>query len=80
MEEPQSRISVSCAEGRSPDLEDLCEAMFIEGARVLGYAYDAPIPLESQDKILQAASMLAEKLAVLVAIKGEIDNETEIGN
>jgi hypothetical protein len=80
MSEIQSRISVTCEEGRAPDLEDVCEAMFIEGARVLGYSYDAPIPSEAQEMILQAASMLAEKLTVLVALKGEIDSETEVGN
>jgi hypothetical protein len=80
MRETESRIVVSCAEGHSPEVEDLCEAMFIEGARVLGYAYDAPIPLEAQEKILQAANSLVEKLAVLLAINGNIQTEERLGN
>ena len=80
MQERESRVLVSCAEGHSPDIEDLCEAMFIEGARVLGFAFDAPIPVEQQEKILQAANSLVEKLTVLIAINGEIGTESQIGN
>jgi hypothetical protein len=80
MSEIQSRVSVLCTEGRSPDVEDLCEAMFIEGARILGYAFDAPIPIEAQELIQQAAASLAEKLAILVAIKGAIEQDSNLGN
>jgi len=51
--------------------------MFIEGARVLGFAFDAPISLDAQEKILQAANSLAEKLAVLLGIPSTIEREAE---
>jgi hypothetical protein len=73
-------VSVSCAEGCSPNVEDLCEAMFIEGARVLGIAFDAPLSLEAQEKILQAAYSLGERLAILLEIGSEIECESELGN
>ncbi|MGO9603976.1 MAG: hypothetical protein ACLQAT_11345 [Candidatus Binataceae bacterium] len=76
----ENRISMWCAEGRSPNLEDLCEAMFIEGARALGFAFDAQISVEAQEKILQAANSLAEKLSILVEIRGEIERKSKHGN
>ncbi|MGO9607193.1 MAG: hypothetical protein ACLQAT_28005 [Candidatus Binataceae bacterium] len=71
---------MSCAEGHSPNLEDLCEAMFIEGARVLGFAFDAQISVEAQKKILRAANSLVEKLTILLEIRGEIERQSELGN
>ena len=65
-------VSVSCAEGHSLGIEDLCIAMFIEGARVLGFTVDSPISLDAQKKILQAASSLSEKLAVLLEFHSDI--------
>jgi hypothetical protein len=76
----KNRISVSCAEGHSPDVEDLCQAMFIEGARVLGFNFDEPISQEAQEKILHAANFLGERLAILLEISGEITHELELGN
>jgi hypothetical protein len=76
----KNRVSVCFAEGDSPDVEDLCEAMFIEGARVLGIAFDAPLSLEAQKKILQAACSLGERLAVLLEVGGEIERASELGN
>jgi hypothetical protein len=76
----EERVTVSCAEGYSLNTEDVCEAMFIEGARVLGFAFDAPISSEAQEKILQAASSLAEKLAILLQLRGEIERECALGN
>jgi hypothetical protein len=73
----EDQISVSCAEGHSPDLEDLCEAMFLEGARVLGFAFNQRIPIEAQEKIQQAASSLAEKLSILLEFPG-IERRSEI--
>jgi len=54
--------------------------MFIEGARILGISFDQPISLEAQQKIMQAASSLSEKLAVLLEITGETECELELGN
>ena len=67
-------------EGHSPNVEDLCEAMFIEGARVLGFTLDAPITVDAQQKIVQAANFLSEKLAILLEILGEAEPELELGN
>jgi hypothetical protein len=76
----KNRMSVSCAAGHSPGVEDLCQAMFIEGARVLGFDFDLPISLEAQAKILQAVNSLCEKLAVLLEMSDELTHELEIGN
>lgn len=74
-------VSVSCAEGHSLGIEDSsCIAMFIEGARVLGFTVDSPISLDAQKKILQAASSLSEKLAVLLEFHSDIKPVSEIGN
>ena len=73
-------VSVSCAEGHSLSIEDLCIAMFIEGARVLGITFDAPVSLDAQKKILQAASSLSEKLAFLLEFHSDINPVSEIGN
>jgi hypothetical protein len=76
----ENSVSVSWAEGHSPNVEDLCEAMLIEGARVLGFAFDAPLSLEAQEKILQAAYSLGERLAILLEIGSEIECASELGN
>jgi len=76
----ETSISVSCVDGQSANIEDVCEAMFIEAARMLGIAFDEPISLEAQQKIMQAASSLSEKLAVLLEITGEAECELELGN
>jgi hypothetical protein len=71
----ENRVSVSCAEGHSPNVEDLCEAMFIEGARILGVAFGAPLSLEAQEKILRAAYSLSERLAILMEIGSAVECE-----
>jgi hypothetical protein len=71
---------VSCADGHSPDVEDLCQAMFIEGARVLGFDFGAPMSLEAQEKIAQAAYSLGERLAILLEIGNEVKCEPELAN
>jgi hypothetical protein len=76
----ENRVSVSCADSHSPNVEDLCEAMFIEGARVLGFTFDAPISLEAQEKIRQAAHSLGEKLAILLEIMSATESDSELGN
>ena len=50
-------------------VEDLSKAMFIEGARVLGFQAAATIPLEAQEKILQAAASIVERLPLLLQIQ-----------
>jgi hypothetical protein len=76
----QNRVPVSRDEDHSPDIEDLCEAMFIEGARVLGFTLDAPISPDAREKILRAANSLGEKLMILLAILAAAEPELELGN
>jgi len=76
----KNRVSVSCAEGHSPNVEDLVEAMFIEGARMLGFDFDAPISVDAQEKIVQAANSLGEKLAILLELTSDIEREPLLGN
>jgi hypothetical protein len=76
----ENRVPVSPDEDHSPDIEDLCEAMFIEGARVLGFALDAPISSDAPQKILRAANFLGEKLTILLALLAEAEPEFEFGN
>ena len=76
----ENRVPASRDEDHSPDIEDLCEAMFIEGARVLGFTLDAPISSDAQQKIQRAANSLGEKLGILLAILAEAEPEFEFGN
>ena len=48
---------------------DLCQAMFIEGARLLGYAGDALMPTEVQEQIFLAAVQIAEGLGLLLQLQ-----------
>jgi hypothetical protein len=50
-------------------VEDLSKAMFIEGARVLGFQAAATIPLEAQEKILLAAASIVERLPLLLQMQ-----------
>jgi len=77
----ENYVSVFCAEGHSPNVDDLVEAMFLEGARVLGLvASDAPVSVEAQQKILLAAASLTDRLAFLLENGSEIKPELERGN
>lgn len=57
-------------------LSTLCQAMFIEGARVLGYALHSPMPREAQEKVHLAASLLVERLQSLLELQGD-DSDPE---
>ena len=72
--------SISSAEGRSPNVEDLCVAMFLEGARVLGVALNAPISIDDQEKILRAANALGERLALLLDFQAAAEPESGLPN
>jgi hypothetical protein len=50
--------------------------MFIEGARVLGFAGEAPMPREVQEQVFLAGALLADGLGLL--LRGEEDNEQEL--
>ena len=57
-------------------LGDLCQAMFIEGARVLGYTGEAPMPTEVQEKVFLAVTLMADGLGLL--LQAENDDEQEL--
>jgi hypothetical protein len=74
-------MSVSYVDDGAPNVEDLCEAMFLEGARLLGFALgEQPISLEAQEMIQQAANFLSEKLLFLVKMQKAVQCESELGN
>jgi hypothetical protein len=54
--------------------------MFIEGARVLGFAFGAKMSMEAQEKIAQAAYSLGERLAILLEIANDVKCEAELAN
>jgi hypothetical protein len=76
----ENYVSVSCVDGHSPNIDDLCVAMFLEGARILGITFDAPISVDDQAKILQAANSLGEKLAILLECQDDLQPVAELGN
>ena len=57
-------------------LGDICQAMFIEGARVLGFAGEAPMPREVQERVFLAATLMADGLGLL--LEAENDDEQEL--
>jgi hypothetical protein len=71
-------LSKRATEAYLPTAGDLCKAMFIEGARVLGFTLEAPIPREAQERILQAADLLANGLTVLLGGNAGADPEGEV--
>jgi hypothetical protein len=74
----QNRPDPPGVNGHSLGFEALCRAMFIEGARVLGFALEARIPIDAQERIQQAADLLAQKLAVLIDIQRDALVNSEI--
>jgi hypothetical protein len=73
-------LSMSSAERSSLQVEDLCVAMFLEGARVLGAKLNTPISLDDQAKILEAVNALSEKLAFLLEFQCAAEPESELPN
>jgi hypothetical protein len=57
-------------------LGDLCQAMFIEGARVLGFAGEAAMPREVLEQVFLAATLMADGLGLL--LQTEDDDEQEL--
>ena len=57
-------------------LGELCQAMFIEGARVLGFTGEAPMPREVQEQVFLAATLVADGLGLL--LQNEDDDEQEL--
>ena len=58
-------------------LGELCQAMFIEGARVLGFAGEAPMPREVQEQVFLAATLIADGLGLLLQTEDD-DPEQEL--
>ena len=56
-------------------LGELCQAMFIEGARVLGFAGEAPMPREVQERVFLAATLVADGLGMLLQDGDDEDQE-----
>ena len=59
------------------NLGKLCQAMFIEGAGVLGFAGEAAVPREVLEQVFLAATLVADALGLL--LQGEDDDEQELG-
>ena len=73
----ENRISTKPQVPSDPvSLGDLCQAMFIEGARVLGYTGEAPMPKEVQEQVFLAVSLMADGLGLL--LQAENDDEQEL--
>ena len=56
-------------------LGDLCQAMFIEGARVLGFSGEAPMPREVQERVFLAATLVADGFGLLLQDENDDDQE-----
>jgi hypothetical protein len=50
-------------------LGDLCQAMFVEGARALGYTGEALMPFEVVEQVFLASVMIADGLKLLLQIQ-----------
>jgi hypothetical protein len=73
----ENRISLKSQVPSDPvSLGDLCQAIFIEGARVLGYTGEAPMPREVQEQVFLAATLVADGLGLL--LQTEDDDEQEL--
>jgi len=74
----KDNVSKTATESYLDNTGDLCKAMFIEGARVLGFSLEAPIPRDAQEKILLAAGLIANGLAALLDAAGNSDPEGDV--
>lgn len=55
-------------------LGKVCQAMFIEGARQLGYDLYSPMPRAAQEQVRTAACLLAERLQALFDLQDDDDD------
>ncbi|HEY6420478.1 MAG TPA: hypothetical protein VIX59_15905 [Candidatus Binataceae bacterium] len=67
-------------QNHAPDVADLCEAMFVEASRILGFGLTDEIPPAAFDQIMAAAKELAERLGNLIRIQASGGIPTELGN
>ncbi len=54
------KMTLSAADGDSPDVADICEVMLFAGARRLGFMVTDEMTVEAQEKIMAAAASLAQ--------------------
>ena len=72
----ENRISTKPQDPSDPvSLGDLCQAMFIEGARVLGFSGEALMPREVQERVFLAATLVADGLGLLLQDENDDDQE-----
>jgi hypothetical protein len=53
--------------------------MFIEGARLLGFAGEAPMPREVQEQVFLAATLMADGLGLLLEAENDEDEQDLAG-
>jgi hypothetical protein len=75
-----SSTTIFGIENTSPDLGYLSDAMFIAGARTLGLGLNDVIPPEAQEKIIEAAALLVERLRETLEMTASRGEERELGN
>jgi hypothetical protein len=75
-----SSTTILGIEGTSPDPGYLCDAMFIAGARALGLGLNEEISPEAQEKIIEAAAVLVERLREILKMTTSPEEERELGN
>jgi len=75
-----SSTTIFDIQSTSPDPGYLCDAMFIAGARALGFGLNEEIPPEAQEEIIEAATVLAERLREILKMSTSRGAERELGN
>jgi hypothetical protein len=58
-------------------LGELCQAMFLEGARVLGFTGEAAMPREVQEQVFLAATLVADGLGLLLEAENDEDDDEQ---
>jgi hypothetical protein len=58
-------------------LGDICQAMFLEGARVLGYTGEAPMPRDVQEQVFLAVTLMADGLGLLLEAENDEDDDEQ---
>jgi hypothetical protein len=75
-----SSVPLFTIEGHSLDVGFICDAMFVAGARALGIDLNDEIPADAQEKILEAAGILAEGLREILRMADGRGHVRELGN
>jgi hypothetical protein len=75
-----STSALSITKNHSDEIDELCEVMFIAGARLLGFEFQEEMPLEEQEKIMEAAAVLAHGLRDVLMMEAGNGKVRELGN